>query len=362
MESRGNEKLQVAVLFGGQSTEHAVSLCSSINIIRAIDRQKYDLTLIGISKEGRWILCDEQDYLRNSDDPAIISLAPSRRYLAVVPGQQLSPLIDLVSGMPLPLIDVAFSVLHGASGEDGSVQGVLRVLNIPYAGSDVMSSAVCMDKDMTKRVLHTARIPMTPSMTLYHSDTVVTRSFDAISGKLGLPLFIKPASQGSSVGVSKITSQAGFDAAVELAFQYDTKILVEKAIIGREIEVAVLGNNAPKLSVCGEILTHDEFYTYHTKYLKAAHSRLEIPAKIEASVSTAIREIARHAYLALGCRVMARMDFFLTQQGQILLNEVNTLPGFTSMSMYPKLWEASGLDYPALVERLITLALAGKKT
>ncbi|AHF73096.1 D-alanine--D-alanine ligase [Candidatus Sodalis pierantonius str. SOPE] len=357
MEPRESGKLRVAVLFGGQSTEHEVSLRSSLNVIRAIDRQRYDLALIGVDKHGRWTLCDEQDYLLNPDDPAAIRLAPARRYLAVVPGQQRAQLIDAANGQPLPSIDVAFSVLHGASGEDGSVQGLLRVLNIPYAGPDVLGSAVCMDKDMTKCVLRDAGVPVTPSVTLLRTGDAAP-DFDAIVSQLGLPLFIKPASQGSSVGVSKVTDRATFDAALALAFRYDAKVLVEQTITGREIETAVLGNDSPEVSVCGEILANDEFYAYDTKYLKGAQAGLVIPAPLAAPVADAIRQTARQAYLALGCSVMARVDFFLTEQGEILLNEVNTLPGFTSISMYPKLWEASGLDYPALVERLITLALA----
>lgn len=358
MKPRESGKLRVAVLFGGQSTEHEVSLRSSINVIHAIDRLKYDLILIGVDKRGRWILCDEKNYLLNSDDPTAVRLAPSLNgYLAVIPGQQQAQLINTANSQALPLIDVAFSVLHGALGEDGSVQGLLRILNIPYAGPDVLGSAVCMDKDMAKHVLRAAGILVTPSVTLLRtSDT--RADFDAIVSQLGLPLFIKPASQGSSVGVSKVSDRAAFYAALNLAFRYDVKILIEPAISGVEIETAVLGNDSPEVSVCGEILVNDEFYAYESKYLKDTQTKLVIPAPLETSVAAAIRQKARQVYLALSCSVMARVDFFLTEQGDILVNEVNTLPGFTSVSMYPKLWEASGLDYPALVDRLITLALA----
>lgn len=357
MEANSNSKVRVAVLFGGESTEHEVSLCSSINIIRAIDRQRYNLTLIGVDKYGRWTLCDEQKYLVNPEDPNAICLAPARHYLAVVPGQNLAQLINAANGQPLPSIDVAFSVLHGAKGEDGSVQGLLRVLNIPYVGSDILGSAVCMDKDITKRVLRDAGVPVTLSITLLYPNDAAP-DFDAIVSQLGLPLFIKPANQGSSVGVGKVTDRIAFEKALALAFRYDAKVLVEQAIIGREIEIAVLGNDLPEVSVCGEILTNDKFYDYDTKYLNSAQVKLVIPAILAAPVANAIRKTARQAYLALGCSVMARVDFFLTDQGDILLNEVNTLPGFTSISMYPNLWNASGLDYSALVDRLITLALA----
>ncbi|XOD69844.1 MAG: D-alanine--D-alanine ligase [Sodalis sp. (in: enterobacteria)] len=357
MASRKTEKKRIAVLFGGQSTEHEISLLSSRNIINAIDRQKYDLTLIGVNKNGCWILYDDENYLINADNPATISLAPARRYLAMVPGQYQAQLIDTSNGHQLPLIDVAFSVLHGANGENGSVQGLLRVLNIPYVGTDVLGSALCMDKDMTKRVLRNAGVLVTPSVTLLRTDDGMVPDFDFIVSQLGLPLFIKPVNQGSSIGVSKITNRAGFKVALALAFSYDTKILVEQAIIGREIEIAVLGNESPEVSVCGEINTNDEFYTYDTKYLKNTQTEFLIPAPLIKSVATALQKTARIAYLMLGCSVMARVDFFLTEKGQIILNEVNTMPGFTSISMYPKLWEASGLNYPTLVNHLITLAL-----
>lgn len=356
MELPVNGKKRLAVLFGGQSTEHEVSLRSSINVIKAVDRQKYDLTLIGVDKQGRWMLCDEAGYLINADDPASITLAPSAHYLAVVPGHGNGQLIDIASGRTLPSVDVAFSVLHGAAGEDGSVQGLLKVLGIPFAGPDVLGSAVCMDKDMTKRILRDAGLPVTPSVTLHRADAASV-SFDSVVEQLGLPLFIKPASQGSSVGVSKVEDEAGFRRALDLAFVYDLKVLVETAIDGREIETAVLGNDQPAVSVCGEILANDEFYAYDTKYLKGGQAGLVIPALLGNRLGDEIRLIAQAAYRVLGCAVMARVDFFVTEDDDIIINEVNTLPGFTSISMYPKLWEASGLTYPQLVDRLIALAL-----
>ncbi|XBS70998.1 D-alanine--D-alanine ligase [Acerihabitans sp. KWT182] len=356
MEQPVNGKKRLAVLFGGQSTEHEVSLRSSINVIKAVDRHKYDLTLIGVDKLGRWMLCDEAGYLVNPDDPAKIALAPATHYLGVIPGHPTGQLIILSGGKTLPAIDVAFSVLHGAAGEDGSVQGMLRVLGIPFAGPEVLGSAVCMDKDMTKRILRDAGLPVTPSVTIHRADAAAA-DFDAIVAQLGLPLFIKPASQGSSVGVSKVIDDAGFRQALDLALVYDHKVLVETAIDGREIETAVLGNERPAVSVCGEILANDEFYAYDTKYLKDGQAGLVIPALLGNRLSDEIRLIAQAAYGVLGCSVMARVDFFVTDEDEILINEVNTLPGFTSISMYPKLWEASGLSYPQLIDRLITLSL-----
>jgi D-alanine-D-alanine ligase len=356
MEQPVNVKKRLAIVFGGQSTEHEVSLRSSINVIKAVDRQKYELTLIGVDKRGRWVLCDEAGYLLNPDDPARVKLAPSTHYLAVAPGHNAGQLIEIASGKVLPAIDVAFSVLHGAAGEDGSVQGLFNVLGIPFAGPDVLGSAVCMDKDMTKRILRDAGLPVTPSVTLHRSDAAAV-DFNAIVQELGLPLFIKPASQGSSVGVSKVIDQAGFQGAIDEAFVYDQKILVESAIDGREIETAVLGIDKPIVSVCGEILANDEFYAYDTKYLKDGQAGLVIPAQLENRLSDEIRLIAQAAFLVTGCAIMARVDFFVTEDNDIIINEINTIPGFTSISMYPKLWEASGLDYPHLVDRLITLAL-----
>ncbi|UVK77557.1 MAG: D-alanine--D-alanine ligase A [Sodalis sp. Fse] len=356
MEQLVNGKKRVAVLFGGQSSEHEVSLLSSINIIQEIDRQKYDLTLIGVDKQGRWMLFDEHNYLINADNPAAICLAPKSHFLAMVPGYNQTQFINVSTGKELPAIDVVFSVLHGACGEDGSVQGLLRVLNIPFVGPDVLGSAICMDKDMTKRVLRDAGVLVTPSITLLRNDLTVI-DFDSIVALLGLPLFIKPANQGSSVGLSKVTGRTGFDQALMLAFKHNPKVLVEQAITGREIETAVLGNSDPEVSVCGEIFTNKEFYAYNTKYLKDSQARLIIPAQLDPSLAEKIRRTARQAYLALNCSVMARIDFFLTDDGRILLNEVNTLPGFTSISMYPKLWKSCNLDYPALMDRLIMLAM-----
>lgn len=356
MEQKACSKKRVAVLFGGKSTEHKVSLQSSINIIRVIDRQKYDFILIGVDKQGYWRLYQENSYLINADNPATIQMVPVPNFLAVVPGYNTMQLIDATTGQVLPPIDVVFSVLHGANGENGSVQGMLQVLNIPYTGANVLGSAICMDKDMTKRVLREAGIPVTTSITLLLDDHNIP-TFNTIKATLGLPLFIKPASQGSSIGISKVTDNTSFDKALALAFSYDPKVLIEPALNVREIEVAVLGNSNPKISVCGEIIVNNEFYTYDTKYLNEAQADIVIPAPLSLELEANIRRIARQTYMTLGCTVMARVDFFLTNEGTIFVNEVNTLPGFTMVSMYPKLWEKSGITYPMLVDKLIMLAL-----
>lgn len=350
-------KKRLAILFGGQSTEHEISLRSSIKIINAINRSDYELTLIGVDKQGRWALYDETDYLLNPDDTARITLAPAKRYLAIVPGDTDVHLIEIASGQALPPIDVAFSVLHGAAGEDGAIQGLLRVLNIPFVGSDVLGSAICMDKEMAKRVLRDAGLPVAPWIALRRNDADVP-DFDAVSAELGLPMFVKPASQGSSIGVSKVEDRAGFEQALKLAFSYDHKVLVEPAIIGREIEVAVLGNDQTEASLCGEIVIYNEFYTYDTKYdLNGAKFDAVIPANLEASVSDDIRRKAHEAFRAVGCGVTARVDFFYTEKGELLINEINALPGFIPSSVYPQLWEASGLSTPELVSKLLSLTL-----
>jgi D-alanine-D-alanine ligase len=347
-------KKSVAILFGGQSSEHEVSLQSARNVINAIDRGSFDLTLIGIDKAGRWLRFDEDDYLLNAQDPSKISLSSSGTPLSLLPGSIAGQFVEVESGRVLPRIDVVFPLIHGASGEDGCLQGLLRLLAIPFVGPDVLGSAVCMDKDVTKRLLRDAGIAVAPFLVLTRGQSV---AFDAVVARLGLPLFIKPASQGSSVGVSKVSDAAAFDAALALAFEYDHKLLIEQGMVGREVECAVLGNRQPEVSVCGEVIANDEFYAYDTKYLNGDQARIAIPAELAPELSEQVREVALRAYQVLECAGLARVDFFVTDARDIVINEVNTLPGFTSISMYPKLWQASGLSYAGLIDRLISLAL-----
>jgi D-alanine-D-alanine ligase len=347
-------KTSVAILFGGQSSEHEVSLQSARNVINAIDRGSYDLTLIGIDKQGRWLRFDERDYLLDADNPARIRLSPSGKVLSLLPGSLEGQFVEVESGVQLPRIDVVFPVIHGAFGEDGSLQGLLRLLAIPFVGPGVLGSAACMDKDVTKRLLRDAGIAVAPSRVLTRGQSI---DFKEVTAALGLPVFVKPASQGSSVGVSKVTDEAGFVAALALAFEFDHKVLIEQGIVGREVECAVLGNREPQASVCGEVIANDEFYAYDTKYLNGDQARIAIPAELAPALSERVREVALHAYRVLECAGLARVDFFVTEAQAIIINEVNTIPGFTSISMYPKLWQASGLTYAGLIDRLITLAL-----
>ncbi|MDB6142772.1 MAG: D-alanyl-alanine synthetase [Pseudomonas sp.] len=347
-------KKTVAIVFGGQSSEHEVSLQSARNVVNAIDRGRYDIILIGIDKSGRWLRFDEGDYLLNAGDPAKIKLSAAGKYLSLLPGSVGGQFVEVETGETLVRIDVVFPLIHGCFGEDGSMQGLLRLMNLPFVGPDVLGSAVCMDKDVTKRLLRDAGIAVAPFVVLTREQSAV---FKAVVAQLGVPLFVKPASQGSSVGVSKVTDEAGFFRALALAFDYDHKVLIEQGVVGREVECAVLGNLDPQASVCGEVIANDEFYAYDTKYLKGDQARIAIPAGLPLDISDRVREVALHAYRVLECAGMARVDFFVTEADEIIINEVNTIPGFTSISMYPKLWQASGLSYAGLIDRLIELAL-----
>lgn len=349
-------KIRVGILFGGKSAEHEVSLQSAKNIIDAIDKQKFELTLLGIDKQGEWHINDASNYLLNSDNPSLITLNRSNKNVALIPGQTHHQLIESQSASALMQLDVVFPIVHGTMGEDGSLQGMLRMANIPCVGSGVLGSAICMDKDVTKRLLRDAGLKVAPFVTLTRANHH-RHSFASISESLGLPLFIKPANQGSSVGVSKINTEQEFTQALNLAFSFDHKVLVEAAIPGREIECAVLGNGAPKASVCGEIVVNDEFYSYDTKYISETGAHVVAPANLPEKINHQIQQIAIQAFQVLECKGMARVDVFLTQTGDVIINEVNTLPGFTNISMYPKLWQASGLSYKELITTLIDLAL-----
>lgn len=347
-------RIRVGIIFGGKSAEHEVSLQSARNILDALDRERFEATLIGIDKQGRWHVSPGEDFLLDADDPARIALRPSGQELSVLPGRERAQLQPADPAATLEQIDVVFPIVHGTLGEDGALQGLLRMANLPFVGSSVLGSAVAMDKDVAKRLLRDAGLAVAPFACLRRRDTV---DFDALVARLGLPLFVKPANQGSSVGVSKVRDRAQFETALALAFTYDHKVLVEAAVTGREIECAVLGNDEPLASPCGEIVVHDDFYGYHTKYISQDGAEVVAPADIDPADSERIRAIAINAYRALECAGLARVDVFLTPAGEVVVNEVNTLPGFTRISMYPKLWQAAGLEYGALVTRLIELAM-----
>jgi D-alanine-D-alanine ligase len=346
-------KINVGLLCGGRSTEHEVSLQSAKNVIEAIDKEKYNITLIGIDKHGAWHLYDKNNFLINENDPNKIALKKSDKKLAFELGA-VNPLVLAQGNEPISKIDVIFPILHGAYGEDGTVQGLLKLADIPFVGPGILGSAVGMDKDIAKRVLRDADIPVANFLVYQPQDSI---DFANVSGKLGLPLFIKPANAGSSVGVSKVKNQAAFDAAIADAFAFDNKILIEECVVGREVECAVLGNDKPEASTVGEVIATQEFYSYKAKYIDETGAVINIPANIPQEMIDQLRSVALKTYTALCCEGMTRVDMFLTKDNKIIVNEVNTIPGFTKISMYPKLWEASGLSYPALIDRLIELAL-----
>jgi len=351
-------KLRVGILFGGKSAEHEVSLQSAKNIFDAIDREKYEPILIGIDKSGRWLLNDESNFLLNANDPKRIRLNTSSDAVALVPQSKgtISNLSALKNGSANnSAIDVIFPVLHGPFGEDGTVQGLLKLADIPFVGSGVLASAVGMDKDVMKRLLRDAGLPIGKFRSLRADDDVP--SYEEVSSELGSPVFIKPANMGSSVGVSKVKKQRDYLPALRDAFEYDTKAVIEEFIPGRELECSVLGGNEIMASIPGEVKSRHEFYSYNAKYIDKKGAELIIPAKVPVETIQRVQELAIAVFKTLCCDGLARVDFFLKEDGNIIVNEINTMPGFTKISMYPKLWEVSGMSYTQLIDKLIGFAL-----
>jgi D-alanine-D-alanine ligase len=350
------KKKRVAIIFGGKSAEHEISIISAKNVINAIDKEKYEPVPIGIDKDGTWYLNDKSNFILESSNPRLAKINKADIKVALVPTNNSNELVSITDSKNKGKIDVAFPVLHGTYGEDGSIQGLLRMANIPYVGADVLGSAVGMDKDVLKRLLRDAGIP-TPRFEVFDKQTIRNTDFDKLAKKFGETLFIKPANLGSSVGISKVDNKKEFKIAVEKAFKYDTKIIIEEAVIGREIECSVLGNEEPIASLPGEVVVNSGFYSYENKYLDEEAARLEVPAKLPEEITKKIQECAVKTFKTLCCSGMARVDFFLHSADEILVNEINTIPGFTKISMYPKLWEASGIEYKELIDRLIQLAI-----
>lgn len=355
-------KIKVGIIFGGKSGEHEVSLVSAISVYHALDKSKYDVALIGIDKRGRWLLPKDSEVLAHRDHPERIALNQAKGAVSLVPYQSEKQLIPVEAEAPsMSALDVVFPVLHGTYGEDGTVQGLLELAGIPYVGSGVLGSALGMDKEMSKRLFQMAGLPVVPALVFKKheftrdADACVRRAIDS----LGLPFFVKPVNMGSSVGVHKVKTEAEARALIGDAFRYDLKVLCEKAINGRELECGVLGNDEPKASVVGEIVPRHEFYSYEAKYVDEAGADLHIPATgVSPDLVERIQRLSIDAFKALECRGLARVDFFLDRQsGELYLNEINTIPGFTKISMYPKLWEASGVSYAELLDRLLQLAI-----
>ncbi|MES2965190.1 MAG: D-alanine--D-alanine ligase [Bdellovibrionota bacterium] len=356
-----SQKIRVAVLFGGESAEHAVSLESGKNIADALDRNKYDVHLIGLDKKGVMRSVPSLDILRKTDVAKPIDLESIGQEVFIVPGpNKTAEILELASGKRLGTLDAVFPILHGPYGEDGTMQGYLRLLGLPFVGPGVLGSAVGMDKDVTKRLLAQAGLPIPKFVALKRHETK-THDFKALERELGLPFFLKPANMGSSVGVHKIATQDKFAAALKDAFQYDTKVMVEEFIQGREIECAVLGNKDVVASVPGEVMPQHEFYSYEAKYLDANGASLAIPAELSAQQVEQVKTMALKVFRTLECEGLSRIDFFLKKDGQLLVNEINTIPGFTKISMYPKMMGATGVGYSDLIDKLITLAMERTK-
>lgn len=334
---------RILIICGGQSPEHAISIRSCRNILAAMDRTKYQVIVMGIALDGTWTLLDETTI------PDKITESQDR--VAILPGGK-----DCfkVKDKALGAFDVAFPILHGPNGEDGSVQGLLKVLGIPFVGCDLLSSAVSMDKDFAKRLLHEANVPVSKWLLFSDSDSVP--SYSSVAEKLSPVLFVKPANMGSSVGVHRVSSTQEWTEAIHDAFQYDEKVLIEEEVHGREVECAVLGNKKPVATKVGEVLSGN-FYSYDEKYEASSVARVVIPAELDDGSQDELKQVALKSYAVLGCAGLARVDMFLAEDGKIVVNEVNTMPGFTSISMYPKLWEEEGISYTELIDKLIDLAL-----
>jgi D-alanine-D-alanine ligase len=367
--ARAQKKLRVGVLFGGRSGEHEISLRSALTVIAAMDPTRYTIVPIGIARDGRWYLRPDAVARLRSATPKLRTLGRGGTPVSLAPYPDRYGLrafglrngYEPASATDAGALDIIFPVLHGTYGEDGTIQGLLELAGIPYVGAGVLGSAIGMDKDAQKRLLRDAGLPVVR----YHSLTRTAREDDPrrpvrVARELGYPVFIKPNALGSSIGISRVKTAGALAAALDDAFQYDNKVLIESSCTGREFECAVLGNDRPEASLPGEVIvtgSHD-FYSYESKYVDAEGSAVEIPATLPAAITLRIRTLAVAAFEALALRGMARVDFLArTDLSEIFINEVNTIPGFTAISMYPKMWEASGLKLPRLIDRLIELAL-----
>jgi D-alanine-D-alanine ligase len=349
-------KIRIGVLFGGKSAEHDVSLQSARNVINALDKKKYEVILIGIDKRGQWYIQEAIANIPHQQPGQLTVTTHLNDWVTIVPGQSHTLLTGLMSKEQITTLDVIFPVVHGPYGEDGTIQGLMKLANVPFVGSDVLSSAVCMDKDISKRLARDAGIPIPKFVTIYRRDLANIKE-EQIIKEVGLPCFVKPANLGSSIGINKVKTKTELRAAIEKAMLFDNKILVEEGIEGREIECGVLGNDDPIASVPGEIIPKAEFYTYEAKYFDPEGAEVIAVADLPADIVKKVQELAIKAFKTFDCDGMARVDFFLKKDGTLLLNEINTIPGFTRISQYPKMWEASGVGYTELLDRLIQLAM-----
>jgi D-alanine-D-alanine ligase len=339
------DKIKVLLLFGGESSEHEVSVSSAGNVFEAIDKNKYDVKLCLIDKSGKWWLVDKVSDFKDTDGlKQILPQMGERKFLTIGTNEEI-------------VIDVILPILHGTNGEDGTVQGLAKLMKVPIVGCDLTSSAICMDKVFAKQILEFNGIKTAPFEVHLEGDPLP--DFNEILRKLGAEaVFVKPANSGSSVGVSLVSGEEEYDSAISLAHKHDSKVLIEKALIGREIEIAILGTGkSAEVSGPGEIKPDREFYNYDSKYDSNSKTEVIIPARLPNNISDNVKSIALKAYSLLGCSGFSRIDFFLVNDRDIYLNEINTIPGFTNISMYPKLWINSGISYKSLIDMLIVDAL-----
>jgi D-alanine-D-alanine ligase len=336
-------KLRIAILYGGRSVEHGVSINSARNIFEYLDKEKFEPIPIGITQQGVWYLTPSVDKNIPQGKAISLNLNPHQPAFITTDGQHI-------------IADVVFPVLHGTDGEDGGIQGLLKAMDLPMVGTGVLGSSMSINKLIAKKILKEAGLPVADFMACSYGDLVF--SFAQIKAKLGLPFMVKSASLGSSVGVSKVKNENEFDAAVQESFRYDDTVIFEKFIQAREIECAILGNSPPKASLPGEIIISSkyEFYTFDAKYVDSTAVEIEVPAKIDDSSAQLIRELSIRAYDALCCEDFARVDLFLTKEGDVFVNEINTIPGFTNSSMFPMMWKERGISFSDLITKLITLA------
>ena len=347
------DKIKVAIVFGGRSTEHEISILSAQNVYKSLDKDRFEPVLIGIDKQGQWhyndtaklLLDNEQNkQITSMSNPVLLSQNTSERTL-----------VSKTSNETITTIDVLFPVLHGTYGEDGSIQGLAKLANIPVVGCGVLGSAVGMDKDIMKRILRDADIPVAKWITVRNSPNGV--EYENVSSILGAEVFIKPANLGSSVGVAFAKNKLEFDEGLREALTYDNKVIIEEKIVGRELECAVLGNHDPIASIPGEVEPTNEFYSYKSKYLDEKGAVLHIPAQLTPEQVSNIQKLAVEVFTLLECRGMSRVDMFMKADSQLIINEINTIPGFTDISMYPKLWELTGIPQQDLITKLVMLAI-----
>lgn len=352
-----NEK-SLLIVCGGESAEHEVSIRSARNILAALDRKKYRPTIVGISKSGTWYLIPDETYLMSHDK--FTDTETGNLTVVGLIKKQNRCYLNSFDGKISTAIDVAFPILHGTNGEDGTIQGLFKISGLPFVGCGVLSSALCMDKEIMKNTLTQSGVQNAKFEVIRkHDSGAPSLTFAQLKDSLGLPFFIKPANAGSSVGVHKIKSEADYQEKIIDSMKYDFKIIAEEFIAGRELEISVMGlNESPRSAVPGEVIPKHEFYSYEAKYIDADGAKIIIPADLPANVIAEMKKISERAFTVCCCNGLARVDFFLRNDGTLFLNELNTLPGFTSISMYPKMWEAAGIGYSRLISELIELAFA----